>query len=123
MDFVLIGFDFLHVQVGLGTAIAVAPVVVHHAFTQAVVGGFLLGLDDRGVNLHAARINLLRESFGSDLARHFGDVLGVDSVAGQFALDDQRLLQGGGVLGFGRCNRVRACGAAHIAGGSWRGSD
>ena len=43
----------------------------------------------------------LHEAAHGYVARHFGDILGVDSVACQFALDDQRLLQGGGVLGFG----------------------
>ena len=51
---VLIRLDVLHVEIGLGAAIAMPPVVVHDAFAQAVVSGFLLRLDQRGVHLHSA---------------------------------------------------------------------
>ena len=81
------------VQVGFGPAVAVAAVVVHHALAQAGVGSFLLALDQRGVHLEAAGVDLVGEALGSNLSRHLGGEFGMHRVLGQFPLDHQRFLE------------------------------
>ena len=65
------------VDVVLGAAIDLAPLVVHDALAQGVVGERLLGRVERQVDVEAARVGLGAVLVEDHLARLLGHVLGV----------------------------------------------
>ncbi len=62
-------------DIGLGAAIGLAPVVLEHTLAQRLVGGLLVRLADGRVHAEAARIDVIRVVLGKRLADHLGDIL------------------------------------------------
>ena len=63
----------------LGPAVDLAPLVVHDALAQRLVGGVLLGGLDRREDVQAAGVGLVAILGIDQLAHGFGDVFGVDA--------------------------------------------
>ena len=96
-------------DITLGTAVALAPVVFENALAHRFVGRFLIGLANGGVHAKAARIHLFRVVLGECLADHLGDVLGMNGVFAHFSSRAQRSFESLVVL---HCSNVAELGHA-----------
>ena len=79
---------------GLGSPIAVAPIVVEHPPANGSVRSVLVGFADGRVDGEAARITLLAIGFDHRQADHFGDKFGVRRIVLERLPDDQGRLLG-----------------------------
>ncbi|MCM2332595.1 MAG: hypothetical protein NDI82_01460, partial [Anaeromyxobacteraceae bacterium] len=84
---VLVGGDVLDFYIGFRATVAVSPVVVDYPAAHRPVGGLLLAVIDGGDDAQPAAVNVIGKPLGRYLARHFGDVLGVDAKVIDVALD------------------------------------
>ena len=74
---VLVRADLLHVGEGFGAAVAVAAIVVEHAFAQGLVGGLLILAGDRGGNADAHLVGGILELLDGNAPRHLGNIFAV----------------------------------------------
>ncbi|CFT93929.1 Uncharacterised protein [Bordetella pertussis] len=107
-----------HVQLFLGAGVGRAPRVFEHAVAHRAIGRFLVLRLDGGVDVDAARIQVVLVHVVEQLARQFGDVFAMDGVAaGRRAfgrLDHDGLRHRFLVFGLGQvAQRIHA--AQHIA--------
>ena len=91
--FVLLRLDLANIDVGLGTAVTMPAVVIHHPAANAEVSRFLIILEDRRVHTQAARIDVIGKTLSGYLAGHFGDKLGVHWRFTDVPPNDQGLIE------------------------------
>ena len=76
----------------LRAAVVLPPLVGHDALAQGLVGGVLFGGIDRGVDVEPAGVGLVAILGKHELARHLGEVLGVDAAAVRMGAQAQLFL-------------------------------
>src|SRR5690606_20517561 len=110
-----VGFDALgQVDVLFGAGVGRAAGVVQDAFAHGLVGGFLVLGVDGGVDIEAARVDVVLVDTVQQLARQFGRVVAMNAVASARGIgrraDHDGLLHGLPVFGVGQVAQ-----AAHAA--------